>query len=128
MASVVFDASALLALLRDEPGADLVAAHVGDALISAVNLQEAIKVLLRSGIPPGVVREMIDALHLDVRPHGREDAFAAAALHGATREFGGGLGDRSCLALALSEDLPALTADKVWARIDIPGLKVVLTR
>ena len=42
MASVVFDASAILSLLRDEPGADVVARHVGDAIISAVNFQEVI--------------------------------------------------------------------------------------
>ena len=50
MASVVFDASAILALLRDEPGADVVAHHVGDGMISAVNFQEVVKELLRNGI------------------------------------------------------------------------------
>ena len=50
MPSVVFDASALLALLRDEVGANVVAAHIGDGVISAVNLQEVIKELIRRGI------------------------------------------------------------------------------
>lgn len=128
MASVVFDASALIALLRDEPGADAVARHVGDGLISAVNLQEVVKALLRRGIPTDIVREMIDALHLDVRPHAREDAFAAAILHSATERFGSGLGDRSCMALAIAENLPALTADREWLRVAVPGLKVILAR
>ncbi|GLI98807.1 MULTISPECIES: type II toxin-antitoxin system VapC family toxin [unclassified Sphingobium] len=128
MASVVFDASALLALLRDEPGADVVASHMGDGLISAVNLQEVIKALLRRGIGIEVVREMIDALHLDVRPHKIEDAFAAGELYLSTEKYGSGLGDRSCMALAISEKLPALTADKEWSKVKVKGLKVMLVR
>lgn len=69
MASVVFDASAVIALLRDEPGADIVAPYIGDGLISAVNLQEVVKALLRRGVPFDAAREMLDALHLDVCPH-----------------------------------------------------------
>ena len=69
MPSVVFDASALLALLRDEAGADAVAAHIGDGIISAVNYQEVIKELIRRGIPLDGAVEMLDALHLDVHSH-----------------------------------------------------------
>lgn len=128
MASVVFDASALIALLRDEPGADVVASYIGDGLISAVNLQEVVKALLRRGIPLDAAREMLDALHLDIRAHGREDAYTAAALLEATQIFGAGIGDRSCMALAITENLPALTTDKEWAQVEAPGLEVLLAR
>ena len=128
MAAVVFDASAIIALLRNEPGAEAVAAHIGDGLISAVNLQEVVMSLLRRGAPLDAARTMIEALHLDVRPHSAEDAFSAAALHAATAAFGSGVGDRSCIALAIAENLPALTADKDWSRIAVPGLKVMLVR
>ena len=64
MASVVFDASAILALLGNEPGAEIVARHIGDGIISAVNFQEVVKELLRRGIPIGVALELLDALHL----------------------------------------------------------------
>lgn len=128
MASIVFDASAILALLRDEPGANIVARYIGDGLISAVNLQEVIKGLLRREVPIDAALAMLDALHLDVRPHGRDDAVAAARLYPATKEFGSGLGDRTCMALAIAEGLPVLTADREWARIEIPGLKLLLAR
>jgi len=128
MASIVFDASAILALLRDEPGANVVARYIGDGLISAVNLQEVIKGLLRREVPIDAALAMLDALHLDVRPHGRDDAVAAAILYPATKEFGSGLGDRTCMALAIAEGLPVLTADREWARIEIPGLKLLLAR
>ena len=71
---------------------------------------------------------MLDALHLDVRPHGRDDAIAAATLYSATKEFGSGLGDRTCMALAIAEGLPVLTADQEWAKIKLPGLKLMLAR
>ena len=128
MASIVFDASAILALLRDEPGADVVAQHIGDGLISAVNFQEVVKGLLRRKVPIDAALAMLDALHLDVRPHGRDDAVAAANLYPATKAFGSGLGDRTCMALAIAEGLPVLTADQEWARIEIPGLKLMLAR
>ena len=128
MASIVFDASAILALLRDEPGADVVAQYIGDGLISAVNFQEVIKGLLRREVPIDAALAMLDALHLDVRPHGRDDAIAAAKLYPATKEFGSGLGDRTCMALAIAEGLPVLTADQEWAKIEIPGLTLSLAR
>jgi ribonuclease VapC len=126
--TVVFDASALLALLRDEAGAEAVAREIGDGMISAVNFQEVVKELLRRGVPADVAIEMLDALHLDVRPHGREEAIAAAGLFHAVQPFGCGLGDRTCMALAIAQNLPALTADRVWAEIAAPGLKVRLIR
>lgn len=128
MASIVFDASAILALLRDEPGADVIAQYIGDGLISAVNFQEVIKGLLRREVPIDAALAMLDALHLDVRPHGRNDAIAAAKLYPATKEFGSGLGDRTCMALAIAEGLPVLTADREWAKIEIPGLTLSLAR
>jgi len=123
MTSVVMDASAVLALVRDEPGADKVGPYVGRAAISAVNLQEVIKELLLSGIDAAPIRELLDEL-LDVRAHDVEAAYAAAGLHAQTREFGRGLGDRSCLALAMQLGVPALTADREWKKVKIKGLKV----
>lgn len=128
MASIVFDASAILALLRDEPGANVVAQYIGDGLISAVNFQEVIKGLLRRDVPIDAALAMLDALHLEVRPHGRDDAIAAASLYPVTKEFGSGLGDRTCMALAIAEGLPVVTADQQWARIDVPGLRLLLAR
>ena len=124
MTSVVLDASAVLALVRDEAGADKVSLHIGRAAISAVNLQEVIKELLLSGLDQLTIRELLDELRLDVRAHDSEAAYAAAGLHAQTREFGRGLGDRSCLALAMQLSVPALTADREWKKVKVKGLKV----
>lgn len=128
MAAVVFDASALLALIREEAGVEIVAEHIGNGIISAVNLQEVIKELLRRGVPLDAALEMLADFHLDVRPHDHDAAVAAAALYPATRGNGSGLGDRSCMALAIMERLPALTADRAWTRVEVPELQIKLIR
>ncbi|MDF0490136.1 type II toxin-antitoxin system VapC family toxin [Sphingomonas sp. H39-1-10] len=124
MTSVVLDASAVLALVRDEPGADKVAPHVGQAALSAVNLQEVVKELLLSGLDTATIRELLDELRFDIRAHDVEAAYAAAGMHAQTKEFGRGLGDRSCLALAMQLGVPALTADREWKKVKVKGLKV----
>jgi ribonuclease VapC len=128
MAVVVLDASAILALLRNEPGADIVEGVIGAGVISAVNLHEVWKELLSSGIPAEIAREIADELRFEVRAHDSEAAWRAAQLHEATRSAGSGLGDRACMALAISEGVPALTADKAWKKVKVEGLTVELIR
>jgi PIN domain nuclease of toxin-antitoxin system len=122
--SAVLDASAVLALIRDEPGGDKVIEHIGRAAISAVNLHEIVKELFASGLEEPVIRELLGELRLDVRAHDTAAAYAAAALHEQTKQFGRGLGDKACMALALSLDVPALTTDTEWRKVKVKGLKV----
>lgn len=124
MSAVVFDASAVIALLRGEAGAALVASRVGQAAMSAVNLQELVRALMLRGVALAVIEEMVQELRLDVHPHDREAAFAAARLTEATRKLGSGLADRSCMALAIKLGVPVLTADRTWAKLKIRGLVV----
>lgn len=124
MTRVVLDASAVLALVREEPGADKVVPYIGQAVISAVNLQEVIKELLLGGLDEDTTRELLDELRLDVRAHDVGAAYAAASLHSQTRQYGRGLGDRSCLALALQLGVPALTADREWKKVRVKNLKL----
>jgi len=128
VARAVLDASAVIALLRDEAGADVIAGYIGDALISTVTLQEVVKALLVRGFTLELARTMIEALHLEPRAHTVEDASAAAALYAARRARGCGLGDRTCMALAIAEGLPAITTDKEWSALAIPGLTVIQAR
>lgn len=128
MARAVLDASAVIALLRNEPGADLIAGYAGDALISTVNLQEVVKALLARGFALDIARAMVESIHLEPRAHSVADAYAAAALYEATKSYGSSLGDRTCLALAIAEGLPAITTDKQWSALAILGLSVIQAR
>jgi ribonuclease VapC len=128
MSSVVFDTSAVIALLRREPGAAVVAARVGQAAMSTVNLQELVEALLLRGLSRSVIEEMVQELRLDLHAHDREVAFAAALLAESARRHGSGLGDRACMALAIKLCVPVLTTDRAWAEVRIPGLVVELVR
>jgi PIN domain nuclease of toxin-antitoxin system len=128
VARAVLDSSAIVALILAEPGSDLIADYVGDAIISTVNLQEVIKILLLRGMREESIRIAFAGIGLVSRAHGERDAWAAASLYDATKAKGCGLGDRSCMALAIAEGLPALTTDRVWADLAIPGLTVIVAR
>lgn len=127
-ARVVFDTSAVIALLREEAGADRVAARVGQAAMSAVNIQELVKSLLLRGLALPVIEEIVADLRLEIHDHDRHAAFAAAKLVEATRTHGSGLGDRSCLALAVQLGVPVLTMDRAWGKLTIDGLRVEVVR
>jgi PIN domain nuclease of toxin-antitoxin system len=127
-AAIVFDSSAVIAFIRREPGYRAVIPHLGNAAISTVNLQEVLKVLLLGGLGIQLASDLLAELRLDVRVHDQDDALQAAQLIHATRQYGSGLGDRSCMALAIRLGVPALTTDHAWTRLEIPGLTVVLAR
>jgi ribonuclease VapC len=119
----VLDASALLAHLRDEPGADVVAEAIASgAVISTVNLAEVFsRVADRGGDPAKLAAELTQSGLLDgaitVEPFTAADAIDAGRLRPLTRDAGLSLGDRACLALARRLDVPALTADTDWQGI-----------
>jgi PIN domain nuclease of toxin-antitoxin system len=115
--SVVLDASALLVLLNREPGTEQVAEALPGAAISAINLAEVIGKLTEAGMPEENLREALEGLNLEVVPFDEADAYAVGSLRAPTRRAGLSLGDRACLALAASRDLPALTTDRAWKRV-----------
>lgn len=125
--TVVLDASVVLALLHEEPGAAEVEGALGDAVLSAVNWAEVAGVLDARGLPPAPLRETIEALGIELRAFGAEDADETGRLHAATRDAGLSLGDRACLALARSLGASALTADRAWLDVDV-GVDVRLLR
>lgn len=129
MTGVVLDASALLALLLDEPGGEPVAQVLVGARMCTVNLAEVTSHFVHNGMPPLQVDAMLRPLPLDFVAADADLARAAGHLRAATAEAGLSLGDRFCLALALREGLPALTADRQWAAIaGTIGAQVVLIR
>lgn len=129
----VLDASALLAYLQGEPGAKEVATallHV--SAITSINWAETLTKLADKGQDPDAVATQLSnqgLLHnaLLIYPTDELLARSIAKLRVSTRQQGLSLGDRACLALALSLNLPALTCDRVWANLNI-GISVTLIR
>ncbi len=128
MAAIVFDASAVLALVRSEPEAPSVRDYIGRAAISAVNLHEVVKDMLDSGLKEPMIHDILSELRLDVYDHDADDAYLGAALHAQTKKYGRGLGDRTCLALAVKLGVPALTTDREWKKVKVTDLKIVCLR
>jgi len=117
--TAVLDASAALALLRREPGNEVVADLLDGAVISAVNWSEIVQKGLARGWPPTAV-EALRSAGVRVVPFTAEHAVRAAELWSATRTAGLSLADRACLAVtATTPDGEAVTADRAWAELDV---------
>ena len=119
MADSVLDASAVLALLGNERGAEPVREALGSAFISAVNLAEVLTKLADRGVTETDLRAIRLSLDIRVRSFDENAAWRASSLRDTTRSRGLSIGDRACLALALEEGLPALTTDRAWATLNV---------
>lgn len=117
MAEVVLDASALLAFVNGEPGGEVVAEVIGDAVISTVNLAEVMTKLIERGASMELAREALATADYAVADFDRAQAEATGALIARTYRRGLSLGDRACLALAQREQLPVLTGDRIWREV-----------
>jgi len=116
---VIYDASALLALIFDEPGADMATRYLGEGQISTVNLAEVASLLATRGASGEDLRAMLDDLPLAVVPFDSETALGAGRMRPKTKSHGLPLGDRSCLALAQLREDGVLTGDRAWP--DVAG-------
>ena len=123
MSEVVLDASALMAVLREEPGAVEVEALLDAAAISAVNLSEVQAKLVERGTPAASAWSWLVGLELEVIGFDVAQARVAGDLRAPTLSRGLSLGDRACLALAQLLDRPAVTADRAWAGLDV-GIEI----
>ena len=108
---IAVDASALLAFLLEEPGGELVSSQLAGSWLSSVNLAEALTRLSDLGIRTEPVPQMLQSVGVQLAAFGQTEASGVANLRAATRPHGLSLGDRSCLQLARSRGIPALTAD-----------------
>ena len=126
---IVLDASAVLALLFEEPGAEMVRAHLRAGVIGAANLAEVLAKLSDHRLPAPEAARAVAILGLEVAPMTEAQEQRSAGMRPATRRAGLSLGDRACLALAAELGAPALTADRGWAGIaGAAGVKVQVIR
>src|SRR5207248_5991155 len=111
MNRVVLDASALLAILNREPGADrLMPELLSAAATSTVNLAEVQGKLVDLGLSPDDAWEATLSPIREAVPFTSEHARLAGDLVAQTRPLGLSFGDRACLALGLALKAPVYTA------------------
>jgi ribonuclease VapC len=114
----VLDASALLCLIQNEPGADIVRRCLPESRISTVNYAEVVAKLIELGAADADISANLGLLELSVVDFTWRHAHSSGLLRRTTRSFGLSMGDRACLALANSLGATAVTTDRRWA--DIP--------
>lgn len=123
----VLDASAILALAEDEPGAAQVAACVEGGIVSSVNWAEVLQKAVAADIDIVRLIREFGSLGLRIEPFTQEDAEISANVWLRNQNAGLSLADRACLALASRLGLPAVTADRAWATVEV-GADVSVVR
>lgn len=123
----VIDASAVLALILKEPGGAKVIQFLGPSIMSTVNTAEVMSRLAYLGTPSQDAESLVSHLRITGIPFTEQHAVTVAQLRPSTPVAGLSLGGRACIALALEQDLPVVTADRAWPDLDL-GVEVVAIR
>jgi PIN domain nuclease of toxin-antitoxin system len=120
MNRAVLDASAILAVLFEERGAEKMTDELlSFAVVSAVNLAEVQTKLVKMGHPPEDAWSDAQLLETDPEPFTADQAKIAGSLIAETEKYGLSLGDRSCLALAIALKAPVYTTEQAWRNLKI---------
>ena len=122
--TTLLDASALLASLNEENGADVVESALSDAAISTVNVAEVAGKLSEYGWDQADIAPLFEQLQLTIIAFDLPIALLAGQLRPLTRSIGLSLGDRACMATALICGFEVLTADQSWLTLKLSGLTV----
>jgi PIN domain nuclease of toxin-antitoxin system len=122
----VVDASAVIAFVNRESGWDAILT-TDRPVISAVNYAEVASYFTKAGLKVDDARDALDPLNLMLVSFDVEQAEEVARLRPTTLRAGLSLGDRACLALAVRMHLPVMTADRLWADLDV-GVPITLIR
>jgi PIN domain nuclease of toxin-antitoxin system len=124
----VIEASALLAYVLDEAGAEVVQdALEEESLIGTVNLAEVLAKLSDVGQDPSSAMDRLAVLPIEVVVFDEDLAVETARLRPLTSAAGLSLGDRACLALARRLGRRVLTADVAWVGL-VPDVEVEVIR
>jgi ribonuclease VapC len=126
----ILDASALIAFLHNEPGAEAVVdAITATAAVSVVNWAETLSKVAADGDDPQHVADSLQTSDspLILEPLTDADCVEIARLRPLTKAHGLSLADRACLALAKRLEIPVVTADRDWADLNL-GATVQLIR
>lgn len=126
----VMDASAVLAQMQGEIGADavdhLILEH--ECVISTVNLTEVATKLIDKGLASEQLARTLKELDVQPIDFDQEQSLLCAQLRVSTKSAGLSLGDRACLALAQLMHGTAVTTDHAWQDIkkavNVPILQI----
>ncbi|MFP3013105.1 MAG: type II toxin-antitoxin system VapC family toxin [Rickettsia sp.] len=128
MNNIVLDASALLALVQNERGGEIIKPLLSYTIMSTVNITEVLTALKRTNIDTAETLTLITDFIAVIIPFDLEQAKYAAELQAYTQHKGLSLGDRACIALGIKLNTTIYTADKIWAELKIKDANIKLIR
>ncbi|MGE3919632.1 MAG: type II toxin-antitoxin system VapC family toxin [Gammaproteobacteria bacterium] len=127
MSKIILDSSALLALLNEEAGHEMVQKILPNAIMSTVNIAESIACLIKINVSKHQAQLIIQDLINEIIPYDFEQASLTAEIKIKAKSLGLSLADCACLALAKFLKVPVYTADKIWLKFN-DNIKVHLIR
>lgn len=127
-ADCVLDASALMSLVNNEPGAASVQQHLDKACISSVNFTEVLSKMLEQGVPIADAERVLSNFNLEIIAFDETQISGTSLLRLTTKQYGLSIADRVCLNLGKMLKLAIFTTDQAWEKINDPSMKIVLTR
>jgi ribonuclease VapC len=119
MNKVVLDASCLLALIKNETGAEIIEKLLGSIIMSSVNVSEVAATLMKAGMLETECKDSIEPFVNSIIAFDTEQSYITASLKTKTQHKGLSLGDRACISLGLSTGYTIYTADKAWDGLDL---------
>ena len=124
--NVILDASALLVLLKNEPGADILEPLLGRIVMSSISVCEVAESLLNSEMTLQECQESILPFISTIVPFDEEQAFLAAELKKQIKDYDLSLADRACLALGQTMKLPIYISNKEWENLQLDEIDIKL--
>ena len=116
----VLDASAVLAVVLGEEGKEEILSMTDMPLVSTVNMGEARSKLADYGLTRLQIDASLSMMDMEIIDFDDEQSKLSGDLRNETRDIGLSLGDRACLALAMTFGADALTTDKIWSKLSLP--------
>lgn len=115
---ILLDTSALIALLKKEPGYKKVDDVLAHSAISSVNLCELVSILAKKGIPENEIDDVINDIVPEIIPFCENLGIKAGKLSKFTTDYGLSLGDKACIATAEYYNMNVYTTDKIWSKLE----------
>jgi PIN domain nuclease of toxin-antitoxin system len=123
----LLDTSAIITLLKKEPGYEILDEIIASSAMSVVNLTELVSMLTRSGVIDHEVDEVIKDIVPEILQFTEDIAIEAGKLIKHTKSYGLSLGDRACIATGIQHNMKIFTADKIWKELKLP-VEIIIIR
>ena len=116
----VLDSSVILAIVRGESGADrALALAKSRSFTSSVNVAEMVTKCIQWNYPEAAALGVVANCGMEVVAFTHDHAVLAGQLRRLSERSVLSLGDRACIATAMRLNATVVTADRIWASLDI---------